>query len=59
MGSAVGGLLTASLYGSWCGLRHLPIEQLLHPVVVLAASILGTPLSQLCSTLLSEWVLCL
>ena len=58
MGSAVGGLLTASLYGSWCGLRHFPHVQLLYPVAVLAAANkLGTPLLQLCSMFMYERVL--
>ncbi|CAE7241571.1 lgt [Symbiodinium sp. CCMP2592] len=39
MGSAVGGLLTASLYGSWCGLRTLVLLDLIAPLVPLGHAV--------------------
>lgn len=39
MGSAVGGILTAALYGAHCGLRPLPLLDLLTPLVPLGHAV--------------------
>ncbi|CAK9003408.1 unnamed protein product [Durusdinium trenchii] len=39
MGSAVGGLLTAAAYGLWCGLRPLPLLDIIAPLVPLGHAV--------------------
>lgn len=39
MGSAVGGLMTAAAYGYWCGLRPLPLLDIITPLVPLGHAV--------------------
>lgn len=39
MGSAVGGLLTAAAYGYWCGLRPMPLLDIITPLVPLGHAV--------------------